>query len=315
MTQRQLLKKLKKNKIRESRNLHLKTSAQSTQTTLSGEIKVEKQIIKKAPVTSAIKEKSKPSPIKPPTQKPSVQETSKKESPITPIHEIKTHTHNENKKTEEKQFSTQTSPSYSVDETETSNTRIILLFVFILASLAAGIYYLYSEDMSNDSRYKKKDIISQTESNFSTETIRNENIEINEAEEELEVLKSEQMDTIDKPTNEQESESNLDTIENKKAEHAQYRADISQLNEEITITIHQPVDAVKKQEEAIITPQKFEEENKIEPVLTTPAIKPLKQNELNKTVPPEKVINEVIHIIVKGDNMSMILSSIQSSHD
>lgn len=83
-----------------------------------------------------------------------------------------------------------------------------------------------------------------------------------------------------------------------------YRAEITKLDDEITITLHQSVADEKQQDSKAAIPLVTIEENKTEEaVISPPPVKKLKQEELKKEVATKKVIKEVIHIVVKGDTL------------
>ena len=85
-----------------------------------------------------------------------------------------------------------------------------------------------------------------------------------------------------------------------------YRAEITKLDDEITITLHQTVSEEKQQpaEAAIALEAMSVEENKADETLSSPPpAKTLKQKELKKEVASKQIIKEVIHIVVKGDTL------------
>lgn len=83
-----------------------------------------------------------------------------------------------------------------------------------------------------------------------------------------------------------------------------YRAEITKLDNEITITLHQSVLEEKLQPTEAAIPLETIEETKIdETISSSPVVKKLKQEELIKEVATKKIIKEVVHIVVKGDTL------------
>ena len=96
----------------------------------------------------------------------------------------------------------------------------------------------------------------------------------------------------------------MQSEDNSITEDATYRANIVQKDNDITITLHQPISEIKpQQEEIVITPQQPDDIMINETKLETPPVKKLKKEELERTIKAEKTINEIIHIVVKGDTL------------
>ncbi len=234
-------------------------------------------------------------------------------------HEFEPRTNTATKITQEKIFANKTSNSTKSDlddKTETPSIAFILFLIFILGSLATGFYYLFAEDSSRSKNYTNE--IQKTKSILEVDSpvhkINNfiPNVEITEttisdnSEENLPAIEDKlienteyQTKTTQLDTEIQKSGNDSDTENN-----SLYRADITQFDNEITITIHQPVVEEEKQQTEKIIPLQPVAENIInETVLTTPPVKTLKHDELSKTIPAEKIISEVIHTVVKGDTL------------
>ena len=203
---------------------------------------------------------------------------------------------------------------------ESSSIGIIIFFLFIFGLLGAGLYFLLPEDVPVTSKhvgYKEQNIDDNAE------------IILQPAPQELDETSEAELET--KPTEEElvknillekkitdDSLANNTTIEetiipepitenyktNLEEEHL-YRADISKQDNEITITLHQPISSVETAiEKEPIVEQKIESEIKEEKVIdVAPIDEPLNINKLNPPIRKEKIISEVIHTVVKGDTL------------
>jgi chemotaxis signal transduction protein len=168
---------------------------------------------------------------------------------------------------------------------DSSSTGIILFFLFLFLLLGSGLYYVFFSEQENNDKNKYQAIKPiQTEKKPTEEVI-------------SQII---------------ENEVSV-TEETQVPEDKEYKADISQQENEITITIHQPssVESTPVAEE-----EKEEKEENKSHVIETEAdiIKPenstieiqvekFKEKELNKAIPKQKITNEVIHIVVKGDTL------------
>ena len=179
---------------------------------------------------------------------------------------------------------------------ESSSFGIIILFILILSSLGGGAYFLLSSMMSSD--YKKItkspfvqpavestfDEISFSEPDNYQETYS----EPNELDTKPDVqIKEKEDQTVDSPD------------ENNKIE---YRADISQQDNDITITLHQPAESAESKH-VEIAPQQLDELIIDEKPLALPDVKELQKEELKNDIKPKKIIKEIIHTVVKGDTL------------
>ena len=86
-----------------------------------------------------------------------------------------------------------------------------------------------------------------------------------------------------------------------------YRADITQEKNDITITIHQPLEknkhakAIEPESEILI---ETADSNVIYEQISKPSIiNKLTKEEINNTIKPKKEISEVIHTVIKGDTL------------
>ena len=206
-------------------------------------------------------------------------------------------------------------PSYSptsTTEDESSSFGIILLFILILFSLGAGIYYLFINTVGNNSNDKytqEQTSVSATapadysiyeipileeenlENITSIQNEMNSNPEIliadTVAEKDNKPLNNENKKVIDELMQNQNSSTPLipstqseDNSITEDVEDTAYRANIVQQDNDITITLHQPILEEKPhQEEIAITPQQPDDS----------VINGIK---LEQTVKAEKTIND-----------------------
>jgi len=209
--------------------------------------------------------------------------------------------------------------STSTTEGESSYFGITLLFILILVSLGAGIYYLFISTVisnGNDKYTQEQTSISAAPVDYSINktpileergleditSIQDEMISSpemliadTESEKDNKPLNNENKKVIDElmqnknssaPSTQSEDNSITEDVED-----AAYRADIVQQDNDITITLHQSILEEKlPQEEIAITPQQ-------------PDDNVINEIELEQTIKTEKTINEVIHIVVKGDTL------------
>jgi hypothetical protein len=301
----------KENPISAIKNTPSNNTKPDTATTQSlPHTSIPKKVAKETNITTEVKTNHKPlikktANTQGKTQPVTVTTTPKVQKQVISKKEFKSHTHVENK-TEEKSFPKQTTSlpvSHSDEETE-SYFPVIFFFIFILGCLGAGIYYLLLEDDSVKSyKYKKEQPVnSTTKLDYSiTETYRSETFPVSEH---ITPIRGESDAVSEININNDKAESITDA-DSESITNTNYQADITQLDNEITITIHEPVfNSQSQQAEELITPLPvIEDDIKHEEVLETPLIKILKKDELSKIIAPEKFINEVIHTVVKGDTL------------
>lgn len=182
------------------------------------------------------------------------------------------------------------SSATSTLEDETSSFGIILLFIFILFSLGAGIYYLFINTVVNNGNDK------YAQEQTSIRTIPPVDYSIKEEIPVLEETNSENIASLQDKIESRDETLTSDFAAEKDdkplkedIEDTTYRADIVQQDSDITITLHQAISEIKPpQKEITITPQQ-PDDNVI--------------GELEQTITTEKTINEIIHIVVKGDTL------------
>ncbi len=83
-----------------------------------------------------------------------------------------------------------------------------------------------------------------------------------------------------------------------------YRAEITKLDNEITITLHQSALEEKLQPaKAAMSLKTIEDTNIDETISNSPSVEKLNQKELTKEISTKKIIQEVVHVVVKGDTL------------
>jgi nucleoid-associated protein YgaU len=101
-----------------------------------------------------------------------------------------------------------------------------------------------------------------------------------------------------------DAEANIPDSDNTAIEDTNYRADITQHDNEIIITIRKPVYTKSSaQPETLMPTPKLEEEPVKEIELEMPPEELQNAEDLNKIIPDEISIKEVIHTVVKGDTL------------
>ena len=190
-----------------------------------------------------------------------------------------------------------------VDIEESSSTGIIIFFLFILGLLGTGLYFLLPEKVTTISKYENNaELIYQPtsqeyyeapETKIEKKSIEEEFVNDISIDEKLKIETLPNNTIIEEPI-----------TENNLKEELSYRADISKQDNEITITLHQPLSSVETtiEKEAIVE-QKIESEIKEETVIDIKPIKPLNVDKLSPPRTNEKIISEVIHTVVKGDTL------------
>ena len=203
----------------------------------------------------------------------------------------------------------------SENHEESSSVRIIFFFLVILGLLGAGLYFLLPEEATTTSKYKKQsvednaEIISQPTiqepyeaPEIVTETKSTEEPSVND---DL-IEKKFGLGNLTRNTITEETITPEPIAEDKSdinEEHL-YRADISKQDNEITITLHQPLSTIETDiEKETVVEQKVESGIKEEPAIDVAPVELLNIKKSNKPIAKEKIINEVIHTVVKGDTL------------
>lgn len=200
-------------------------------------------------------------------------------------------------------------------EDESSSLGVIVLFIIILSSLTAGGYFLFIDMTSNDSNKTQKTSSVNTEIKNTIEEpsfLQTDDFEETSpiqqqiyTETKNKTIDDKNTKTINNsfPIQDTETETEIQAVVKNTGEKL-YRADINQHDNDITITLHQPIEAeAPKQAETIITTQPVDENIITKEALKTQPVKQLKESELKNGIKPEKRVNEVIHIVVKGDTL------------
>ena len=205
--------------------------------------------------------------------------------------------------------------SYSNDmegDTDSSFIGIFLFLMFMFALLGTGLYYLFDDDVINRYEFTNEQHVN-TEASFNAEKTQPAEIPLATKQNSIPHITDKPMNT--RITNNTSSIRSTPDVK----ENNTYHADISQLDDEITITIHQPSspdrhvqqdkqDQPAHADQPIVPMDNEDSENsndviKNEPVITSPVVETLKQEELPPALKSEKIIHEVIHTVVKGDTL------------
>lgn len=190
------------------------------------------------------------------------------------------------------------SQSSSEIEKDQSNFGIAIFFILLLLLPIGGIYYYLSEETASPYTYKKEKLSTSTDNPLNTKVPA-----INLAHKEPPLIQKEAA-LIPEPVIKDKSATTDFLDETDLIENSEYRADITQDENEITITIHQPAPADDSPvTKSVITPLSMVEDIKDETVIDTASVKSLPQDELDKTIAPAKIINEITHTVVKGDTL------------
>ena len=202
----------------------------------------------------------------------------------------------------------------NINDEESSSVGLILFFLILFGMLGTGIYFFLPEKITTTSEHEKQ--IVEDSSDFILQPTPQEPSEIPKVMLETKPAKEAIVETsinksainkttieetlIQKPTTE---ETNALSQNEKEIQDDLYRADISQQNNEITITLHQPISSVENiSEKEKVVEQKIEVETKEETIADSP-VEPLKIKEVSPPIAKEKIINEVVHTVVKGDTL------------
>ena len=202
--------------------------------------------------------------------------------------------------TANKEFTPQTSSAKSnytgEEDDDSSNVGIVIFILLMLLFLGAGVYYvLFSDDDKRkykpgtgyEKPYTKKNPIQ-------TQNTSNPDITIPAITVTPEIKENIAGDI---QTN-IEAETVPQAIESKPLDTETYRADISKIDNEITITLRTPATEVQ-----LLKPVEPAATDKIEEAIIEPVTEIEPVEIFKKVIPPKKVIREVIHTVVKGDTL------------
>lgn len=192
---------------------------------------------------------------------------------------------------------------------EESSLGIIIFFFIILLLLGIGSYYLFFDESTNKSIYKKPIKVEEPVQIKHEKTIplEKEVVELKSNINNIEEIPAK----VNATTTEDLEVTNIDAenaINNQaiESETKEYKAEISQQDNEITIIVHQPLTVDDNQEEMMTTisePEKIKDKIIIENTVAEISVETLKPNEITKPIIKKKLINEVIHTVVKGDTL------------
>jgi len=200
------------------------------------------------------------------------------------------------------EFTSNTKIDENNSEEESSSAGIIIFLLLILGLFAAGFYYMFDDIFTSPSKYKKqKPVYSAPIIHNPIETKEDEPVPVTTEKNQIEEISTENIsneNSTDIPLKENMAEAAQEPIADN-----EYRAEIIQQENEITITIHEPVAIEKIKPEETAVPVQEIEKVKDEITVTPEPVEALKPTELVEKIPPKKIINEVIHIVVKGDTL------------
>ena len=200
------------------------------------------------------------------------------------------------------------------DDDDTSFFAIFLFLILLILLPGAGIYYYFSQESTvryrhlekpgtSKNNFTQKKVIKMTQTETKKETVPT----IPGVHSSLEQARPAIMEPEHRIDNETLNENVAKSINTKKSPPAsEYYADIIQDENEITITIHQP--AAKENTGAtakVIAPLSIDDTADVDTVavIETLPVTPLKDDEIAKPITKEKVINEIVHVVVKGDTL------------
>ncbi len=208
------------------------------------------------------------------------------------------------------------------DNNEDESSLFILVFFFVLlfGSLAAGYYFLIYEETTPIKEYKTPYITTPSPDIYKTSPLKNESINTQQvidspiatqqAEENIEIIKeeSEQKNLPSIMEKEKIAQVKIEDMNSEIIKPVkEYRADIIKQENEITITLHQSPDEDNNTSSEVVTEEPaIKEEVITDDKLTTIKTQPVETPPTEIHAPParkERVVKEIIHIVVKGDTL------------
>jgi len=199
-----------------------------------------------------------------------------------------------------------------------------MLFVFIFGVLGSGFYFMFelmtssndkrTHQQSNNAIEVEKDIIVSSniiEENIKTTLQKQSDIETDRDKILSDSKTEENTGNLDESSSGQTAELNneINSTENTSQETA-YRADITQQDNDITITIHQPLKEIESndnmmQQQEVLAREEILNKNNIAIKKTIDSISPekLDKSKLKSIVKPKQLVKEITHIVVKGDTL------------
>ena len=208
------------------------------------------------------------------------------------------------------------------NEGQTSSTGLVLFILILLCALVIGGFFLFSNENTKSSKQKSVSQTKNIEPEFtlyepSSEILKEPIIiESNSTEAKTSENINTESTQVKSVTGkvEQAAPSAPDLNLNDENKDSSYRAEITQQESEITITLHRPNTAEVKpatapQETGATLELPLAEAQEIKPsvidetVSNQPDVQTLKQNEIAKPLAEKKAIKEIIHIVAKGDTL------------
>ncbi|MDH5369899.1 MAG: chemotaxis protein CheW [Gammaproteobacteria bacterium] len=204
-------------------------------------------------------------------------------------------------KIEGKSVTSQTTSSIQLTDKDESESYIgiIFSFIFLLAGLGAGLYYLlYEGHTQKNYKYKKEQTVNMAE--FSDKTNETYISQVFTSPEQA-YSHLDKSDTVSDSNIDNDIIGNIPNEENKSAINNDYQAEITQSNDEITITIQETIsnNQLQQTEEPITSQPAIKDEK----IIDTPPVNILNEDKLAETIKAEKVITEIVHIVVIGDTL------------
>ena len=179
-------------------------------------------------------------------------------------------------------------------EEESSSMGLIVFFLIIVILFGSGIYFIFFSDTTKTSKVIKPYIANETPHYRNPVSIEND-----EANTIKDQDKTKDTLLIQDITNTEESIPTLEKI----TDDEKYRAEIIQEDNEITITLHEPLpvkEAAADEKTVLVKESEIKNEEISANTIPVEKIKPIVAS---KALPTKKQINEVIHIVVKGDTL------------
>lgn len=208
-----------------------------------------------------------------------------------------------------KKLNSPTPPSFEEGTDEQSFIGVAIFFILLLLLPAAG-YYFFIHETATQIRAVARNEITPTEFTV-TKPQEISSPTISEALTQQGEIQTTENEAIETPDLTPVVDIGVDArVETTPADSASYRADISEQDNEIMITIHQTTSEETLPEQpqqtvTTITPQAVAVDIDIdtEAIIEPSPVETLSEQELNTTLPRAEPINEIIHTVVKGDTL------------
>ena len=190
-----------------------------------------------------------------------------------------------------------------MNEEESSSMGLIIFFLIIFGLFGSGIYFIFFYNPINTSKINQPYIANEPQEYHVPISIEKDEAIIIPNQEETKMASLTQ-----DISNTEENVPDLETstpahTEQKEIKDEKYRAEIIQEENEITITLHEPLPVKETPRENIPTVVKEKVSVEEELTISPNPVENIKPIEEIKAVPVKKQINEIIHIVVKGDTL------------